>query len=224
MSPSCHQSKDRIAILWMGRADWTCPANEGCAFPAVKPCENGHSAPKCTLPCSRSCSELEPARALGVSQPPRLCLCPYLCPVSLSRAVGASVAGPPCSLPSFCQEGLGHRELHLPHLASKHEREGHQESHQLPPEEEPGSAGPSAEGSHSAPGVLAASSPCVPWGCSLRCPHCLTSLPFAVAARCSVARVGWPVDTLLPAQPEPDVWVRHPVLQHRMSLPCSACC
>lgn len=48
---------------------------------------------------------------------------------------------------SFCQERLGNWKLHLTNSASKHEREGYQESHQLPYEAEPDPAGPSAEGS-----------------------------------------------------------------------------
>lgn len=83
---------------------------------------------------------------------------------ALSCAAGGQrVWGSLSSLSSFYQEGLGNRKLHLTHLASEHEREGHQEGHQLPPEEEPGAAGPSAEGTmgalcDSAPGVVAVSS------------------------------------------------------------------
>lgn len=44
------------------------------------------------------------------------------------------------------QEGLGNRELYISNFATKHERKRHQESHQLPHEEEPEFAGTQTEG------------------------------------------------------------------------------
>ncbi|OWK01029.1 hypothetical protein Celaphus_00018443 [Cervus elaphus hippelaphus] len=44
------------------------------------------------------------------------------------------------------QEGLGNRELYISNFTTKHERKRHQESHQLPHEEEPELAGTQTEG------------------------------------------------------------------------------
>lgn len=150
-----------------------------------------------------------------------MCYSPQGCLVPLPSSASALSCGagaqhgwdPLCSLLSLCQEGLGNRKLHLTHLASKHEREGHQESHQLPPEAEPAAAGPSAEGSvqprvtEPRGSVLPPRVPSllVAWGFSpasrALCPRSLISLhrvsccTLPWGARCPLGHVGQSTDT-----------------------------
>lgn len=185
-----------VVLLCCGAAvlQRCCAAVPWCRNAAVLLC-CGAVVPRCRGAAVLWCGGAAAPGARGLSLP------------RTPRVTQGSAAGTPVPPSHLWQEGLGNRELHLPDFASKHEREGYQESHQLPHEAQPAAAGPPAEGTvcprgRGAARGGAASLPApqvfslFTWGCSplfSSCHLCCARTPVpcvgcSVAVCCGVAR------------------------------------